>query len=271
MLKSGFGGLVNSMERNITYANGEVLLGHKVDKVCVRSGGEEYAVAISGVDKTAEQFNIECDFVVVTLPLGVLKANVVTFDPPLPLDKQNAIERLGFGILNKVVLHFENCFWDKSVPVIGHTAVEPGNNFMFVNMLAITGIPILVSLVSGRFAESIEGKSDETVVNETLGVLRNMYRNRPVPPPIDFVVTRWRSNEFSRGSYSYIASGSSPQDIGCISRPIDDTVFFAGEATTMTHFASAHGAVLTGRHEASRITKVIARRFNISPSSNENQ
>jgi monoamine oxidase len=40
--------------------------------------------------------------VLVTVPLGVLKENVITFDPPLPEEKQSAIERLGFGNLNKV-------------------------------------------------------------------------------------------------------------------------------------------------------------------------
>jgi monoamine oxidase len=44
--------------------------------------------------------------VLVTVPLGVLKENVITFDPPLPEEKQSAIERLGFGNLNKVFSPF---------------------------------------------------------------------------------------------------------------------------------------------------------------------
>jgi hypothetical protein len=49
---------------------------------------------------------MDADAVVVTLPLGVLKAGMVRFDPPLPPRKQSAIDRLGFGALNKVLLLF---------------------------------------------------------------------------------------------------------------------------------------------------------------------
>ena len=58
------------------------------------------------------------DAVVVTLPLGVLKAGLrdptneaVQFEPPLPAAKRSAIEALGFGRLEKVVLRFGNNFW----------------------------------------------------------------------------------------------------------------------------------------------------------------
>ncbi len=46
------------------------------------------------------------DAVLVTVPLGVLKENIITFDPPLPEEKQSAIDRLGFGNLNKVNYYF---------------------------------------------------------------------------------------------------------------------------------------------------------------------
>lgn len=47
---------------------------------------------------------IEADEVVLTAPLGVLKSNVIDFDPPLPSWKRGAVERMGFGLLNKVSL-----------------------------------------------------------------------------------------------------------------------------------------------------------------------
>ena len=62
---------------------------------------------------------IEADRVVVTLPLGVLKAGAVEFDPPLPEWKTGAIERMGFGLLNKVFLVFEEVFWDVNKDMVG--------------------------------------------------------------------------------------------------------------------------------------------------------
>jgi hypothetical protein len=56
------------------------------------------------------------DAVLVTVPLGVLKRpGALRFDPPLPPRKQAAIDRLGFGCLNKVSLLFPHCFWGEHV------------------------------------------------------------------------------------------------------------------------------------------------------------
>ena len=60
---------------------------------------------------TADIGTMNADAVVCSLPLGVLKSRTVTFDPPLPARKQEAIERLGFGALNKVLLLFKEPFW----------------------------------------------------------------------------------------------------------------------------------------------------------------
>lgn len=50
--------------------------------------------------KNGEVYN--ADHIVLTTPLGVLKSGSVTFEPPLPDWKQGVIERMGFGLLNKV-------------------------------------------------------------------------------------------------------------------------------------------------------------------------
>ena len=67
-----------------------------------------------------------------TLPLGVLKEsvspnaasspNAPQFVPPLPAWKKEAVERLGFGNLNKVVLCFDRIFWDPNANLFGHVA-----------------------------------------------------------------------------------------------------------------------------------------------------
>ena len=80
------------------------------------------------------------DAVLCTFPLGVLKQctaantqgvqNTVQFIPPLPDWKVAAIQRLGFGNLNKVVLCFERIFWDPNANLFGHvgsTTASRGN------------------------------------------------------------------------------------------------------------------------------------------------
>lgn len=74
---------------------------------------------------------LTADVVVVTVPLGVLKANVLRFAPPLPPSKQLAMHRLGFGLLNKLVIEFPRVFWNPAEKLIGcvsghRYAVAPG-------------------------------------------------------------------------------------------------------------------------------------------------
>lgn len=80
------------------------------------------------------------------------------------------------------------------------------------------------------------------------------------------MVTRWKSDEWSRGSYSYVAAGSSGNDYDLMASPVANTnpgpamgsaqhprVFFAGEHTIRNYPATVHGALLSGLREAGRI------------------
>lgn len=85
-----------------------------------------------------------------------------------------------------------------------------------------------------------------------------MFGSSVVPQPKEFVVTRWRGDPWSRGSYSYVATGSSGTDLELLGRPsdpIDDKyrLFFAGEHTTREYPATVHGAIISGLREAANI------------------
>ena len=71
-----------------------------VDSIHYDDGEEEEELVTKIVCTDGEV--IEADEVVLTTPLGVLKSDVIDFDPPLPNWKQGAIDRMGFGLLNKV-------------------------------------------------------------------------------------------------------------------------------------------------------------------------
>ena len=82
--------------------NQNIRLKRIVKKISYNKAGVEVSVE-NGEDAKNEMVETyRAEAVLVTVPLGVLKENVITFDPPLPEEKQSAIERLGFGNLNKV-------------------------------------------------------------------------------------------------------------------------------------------------------------------------
>src|SRR5688500_16169085 len=77
----------------------------------------------------------------------------------------------------------------------------------------------------------------------------------PVPDPDGFVVTRWRADPFARGSYSYLAVGSSPADRRALATPVGDRLFFAGEATSVDQPATVPGAYVSGQAAAAAIAE----------------
>ena len=121
-----------------------------------------------------DQGAIDADCCVITLPLGVLQAGSVAFDPPLPRPMAAAIERLGMGLLDKAVLFFPERFWDDT-EILGF-APETGSEWIeWVNLARLSGEPILMGFNAGSTAERVAALSDDEVVASTMGALRTMY------------------------------------------------------------------------------------------------
>lgn len=222
-----------------------------------------------GVEVTADNLKnnssitYKADLVLCTLTLGVLKIaisplstnqeNTVQFHPPLPTWKQQAIQRLGFGNLNKVVLCFDRIFWDPNTNLFGHvgsTTASRGELFLF---WSITQSPVLLALVAGQSAAIMENVSDDVIVGRCIAVLKGIFGNAAVPQPKETVVTRWRADPWARGSYSFVSVGSSGSDYDLLAAPVtpsDDNsasgdtdkgiprLFFAGEHTIRNYPAT---------------------------------
>ncbi len=86
-------------------------------------------------------------------------------------------------------------------------------------------------------------------------ILRTVFGER-VPEPTEVAVTRWHTDPFAIGSYSYVPVGGSSDDFEVLSRPVGDRLFFAGEATIVDHSGTVHGAYLSGLREAERIARL---------------
>jgi polyamine oxidase len=213
----------------------------------IRLGTEVTRIVHDGTRLQVEtsRDSVTADRVIVTVPLGVLKAGSITFHPPLPEAKRRAIERLGFGLLNKVVLAFEEPFWPESPDLFGLVGPEqPVGDLL--NGLTFAGTPLLVALRGGEAARSREALSDHDAVGEVLAAM-------DAPEPTGALVTRWAADPYARGSYSFLAIGSSPADLRALAEPVGERLLFAGEATHEEYFATVHGAYMSGVREANRI------------------
>lgn len=194
----------------------------------------------NGVEVETRDGIFTSEKVVVTIPLGVLKQAQIKFEPPLPSSKQESINRLKMGLLNKVYLKFPKIFWD-DVENISYV----GEWMLWLNYAAYNGEPILLAFEGGEKARALEELSDDEMVASAMQTLRFLYGDE-IPAPESFLITRWGKDKFSFGSYSFIPPFASGDDFDALFEPVDDVLFFAGEATSRKHFATVHGAYLSG-------------------------
>ncbi|MXW17112.1 MAG: NAD(P)-binding protein [Gemmatimonadetes bacterium] len=200
---------------------------------------------------TAGGATFEADRVVLTVPLGVLKDGFIAFRPQLPVRKRDAIAKLEMGVLNKAYLLFDDVFWDREVERLQYVSADGGQWAETISLYPYTGQPILAMLNSGTFGTRLERLSDREVLAQAVAALSNMYGD--VPAPRDARITRWRSDPWAHGSYSYVPAGSSFAEHAELGEPVGDKLFFAGEATSEDYPATVHGAYLSGVRAARQI------------------
>lgn len=190
--------------------------------------------------------------VIVTVPLGVLKSGAIRFDPPLPAGHSRAIERLGFGRFEKLVLEFDTAFWDDvdQIQIVGN----PGRPFTgWYNLNRVSGSPVLMAINGGAAAEAVAGLDADRQAAAAADLLAAIYPGR-FRPPLAAQASRWWEDEFSRGSYSFTAVGSGQEDREALAEPIDDRLWLAGEAQHPTMHSTVHGAWLSGKAAAEQST-----------------
>lgn len=197
---------------------------------------------------------IEGRAAVVTLPLGVLKAEKVRFTPELPAAHRTAIAKLGFGTLDKLFLRFPRIAWPREPNLFGY--VGDGWWEEWVNFVPVNGQPVLLGFNAGSLAERSEAMPDKELVASALKVLRAMF-GKSLPEPSGFAATRWKRDPFALGSYSSFAPGSSPRDRAALAAPIAPNLILAGEACSPDHPATVHGALNSGRAAAQQLIQAL--------------
>lgn len=192
------------------------------------------------------------DHVVVTLPLGVLQAQQVRFSPQLPGNKQDAVVKLGMGVLNKCYLRFQDTFWPADVDWLEYVSAKHGEWTEWVSFKRAADMPILLGFNAADRGREIEAWSDQQIVTSAMQTLKTIFSAR-IPEPIDYQITRWATDPFALGSYSYNAVGSTPNMRKVLAAPLSKKLFFAGEASHKDYFGTAHGAYLSGLRAAKEI------------------
>lgn len=175
------------------------------------------------------------DHVICTIPLGVLKESPKLFEPPLPEYKQESIRNLLFGTVDKIYLEFERPFlsqdiseimllWENDLIISDGEEESPEQiqEFWYKKIYSFSKVndTLLLGWISGKEAEYMETLDDKTVSDKCTELLKKFLKDSCIPNPKRCVRTSWKSQPYSRGSYTSIAVGASQEDIENISQPL---------------------------------------------------
>jgi len=212
--------------------------------------------AVRKIDSSASRLKldtakgrIEADKVILTVSNGILSARDIEFSPALPDWKLDAIEGLPLGSHTRVAMMFDK-------PVLqdlpAHFTVNTSGDGPIHFRNQPFGYDYVEMVTGGRMSEWMEKSGGTATIDFVLAKLRDAAGNKVVPDPARQIVSAWNGDEWTKGAYSCARPGAAKQR-PILAQPIDKRIFFAGEATTSSAFASVHGACISGR-EAARAT-----------------
>ncbi len=193
---------------------------------------------------------------IITVPLGVLQAGSIAFLPE-PSGILRAARALQFGQVYRVVLRFRSAFWESQEELKDVGFILSQETFFptWWTTLAMRST-ILTGWSAGAHANGLIGMSREEILDQALQSLA-----RVTGVPIETIRRHletmyyhdWQQDVFSRGAYSYVPAGALWARKQ-LSIPVEDTLYFAGEATDQGgHSATVHGAIASGRRAARQL------------------
>lgn len=259
----GYEQVVEHLRAQINPQHVKILTSTVVREVSWRRGKVE-VTARSEDGKRAQVF--EAAQCLVTLPLRVLQApagaeGVVRFAPEIAA-KRPALEKLAMGSAIRVTLRFRERFWEEA-KLVPH-ARDKGLSrlgFLFSHdewfptwwTNVNSKQPLLTAWAAGPRGEKLSDLADAELAEHALASLRRILgtgKNILHTLVMAAYVHNWQADPFSRGAYSYALVGGEAASRE-LAEPLEDTLFFAGEAADISgHTGTVHGAIASGRRAA---------------------
>jgi monoamine oxidase len=218
--------------------------------------------AVTLIDHSAKRVRIEtsrgtltADKVIITVPTNLIADGAIRFHPPLPA-KVDAACGLPLGLADKVTLALDQ---PEALPKEGNLRAATMRTAMGTYHIRPLGQPCIEGFFGGRFARSLEDAGEGALaaesINEIVAILGNDFRRKLKP----LAESRWAHDPFARGSYSHALPGHAG-DRELLAAPVDGRLFFAGEATSLAFFSTAHGARDSGERAAGEVMAALKKR-----------
>jgi monoamine oxidase len=264
-VETGYAAIPNFLAEQFVRAGGDLMLDAPAHRVTWKRG----AVAIDVRDQTGRSSKLQADRAVITVPLGVLKAETIEFDPR-PAEILLHANRLVMGAVVRVVLIFRKRFWSGQPRYSKQPGIDQELkrlSFLLTPFELPTTwwtpmpheTPMLTAWTGGPKAMALltkSGGNGRALLNQCLATLARVFELSPAELErllVSWHMHDWQSDEYARGAYSFVPAGAldAPEKM---THPVQDTLYFAGEHTdTSGHWGTVHAALATGTGTARQI------------------
>ena len=254
----GYGQIIEHLEKELRALKVTVLTKSRVSRVRWSAG--RVRVSVKRARGRGDLSDYEADALVVTLPLGVLRAGAVRFSPALK-EKRALVRKLGFGGVARITLQFDRAFWRRRVVATSNPAKRPGD-FQFVRAPDATfpvwwvpgAGPFIVGWAGGPAAARLGNASEagrRAAAVRSLAGIWGVAQKKLRAHLLGAWTHDWANDGDFRGAYSYAVAG---QDEGAarLAEAVAGTLYFAGEATA-DEPGTVHGALASGIAAAKKI------------------
>jgi len=240
LVEGGFKVLIDSLAQGVP-----VVLGGAVRRVEQRADGVSVLLSDGRVEIGTH--------VVMTVPLGVLKSGTIEFDPPLPAAHSEAIQQLGFGRFEKLVLRTTERSWSEFGSDVLFTLADPRSPIpSWMDWSGPAGAPALIGFAAGDAATLHDSYSSESLLARARADLEAAVGPLNVEGTAS---SGWSQDPWARGGYPYLTGSASPGHIRTLSEP-SGRLLLAGDHTNWPRYYATDGAFTSGIRAAQRLLRV---------------
>ena len=167
---------------------------------------------------------------------------------------------MGVAQMDKLILEFENVFWDEEVDWFNYIAERCGDWCQTLNIYKYFKRPILMMFNAEPNTHNFEDMADEEVLESGMKAIKDMFPN--ATKPINYIRTNWNKDPFAKGTFTYIAANSRPSDCEVLTKNIDSKVWFAGEYGYFDFIGTVNAALISGENSAKEIVELFNKKTN---------
>jgi monoamine oxidase len=246
--QGGYGALMQWLARSIISAGGRLQLQSPVHALQWKRSAVTVRASCFG-----RPFTVRAQRVVVTFPLGVLAG--IRFSPPLRA-RRAAMDSLASGPVIRVAMRFHTPFWEKRAPGVAFFHVPPAAFPTFWTPLPMRA-PLLTAWAGGPKAARLTGSPADELVKAALSTVGRAFAIDLKRELAGAVAHDWHADPWARGGYSYVKTGGTGARER-LAEPLDNTLFFAGEATDAEEAGTVAGALRSGQRAAREVLTTLA-------------